>query len=327
MGSSIRAGLIGVGFMGRHHARLLGQLDDFEFVGAFDPMGDRHGAVRDAPVLEDLDALIDLGLDAAVVAVPTAQHAEIALRLVEAGVDLLIEKPLAESVQRSEQIRDAVVGSSLMGVVGHIERFNPALMEMKRRLDAGEIGRVFSILTERVGPFPNRIQDVGVVKDLATHDIDLAMWLGSGRFASFGAETSHMTGRPHEDLVSVVGRLDSDVVVSLIVNWLTPTKRRQVTVLGERGAFVADLLTADLTFHANAAVDSEWEALAHLSGVSEGDTIRYALSKPEPLASELRAFAGVVRSRTLGEMVSLDQGVEIVRIAEGVIAASSGRNR
>ena len=126
----------------------------------------------------------------------------------------LIEKPLASDAASAARIRDAFAGTGLVAAVGHVERFNPALREMKRRLDAGALGRLFAIKTRRVGPYPLRIRDVGVVKDLATHDIDLVMWLG-GRFTAMAAQMAHRLGNPHEDLVEVLGRLDHDVVATI----------------------------------------------------------------------------------------------------------------
>ena len=106
---------------------------------------------------------------------------------------------------------------------------------MRRRLNDRQLGTVFSISTERVGPFPNRVRDIGVVKDLASHDIDLIRWLGGSEFDVVFGQTAHKMDRPHEDLVAGVGRLIDGTVVSMTVNWLTPTKKRNVTVLGERG--------------------------------------------------------------------------------------------
>jgi predicted dehydrogenase len=241
-----------------------------------------------------------------------------ALNMADAGVHTLIEKPLADSVAAAEDIRDAFAGQSFVGAVGHVERFNPALQEMARRMREGELGRVISIATERVGPFPNRIQDVGVVKDLATHDIDIAQWVGGAPFAGISGELAHKMGRPHEDLVVAIGRLENDIVVSINVNWLTPVKRRAVRVLGERGALEADLLTGDLRFFANAEVDSQWDAMAALKGVSEGDMIQYAFVKREPLAVEHEMFRAAITNGSAEGVVSLDEGVSILRVAEQI---------
>ncbi|MDH3189040.1 MAG: Gfo/Idh/MocA family oxidoreductase [Acidimicrobiia bacterium] len=316
----MRFGLVGLGQMGRHHARILSDSDEVDFVGAVDPMGDRHRAVRRGAVFETVDQLLDSGIDAAIVAVPTANHFDVSMRLAKEGIHTLIEKPLAESVGAAEEIRDAYGAQGLVAAVGHVERFNSGLQEMKRRLDAGQLGRVISIATERVGPFPSRISDVGVVKDLATHDIDIVTWIGGSPFAEVTGQLAHKMGRPHEDLVVAVGRLENDVVASLNVNWLTPVKRRGVTVLGEKGAFVADLLTGDLRFHSNAdLVDSAWDQLAILRGVSEGDTIGYAFPKREPLAVEHEAFRQAVSEGHAEGVVTLEEGVAILRVAESII--------
>jgi UDP-N-acetylglucosamine 3-dehydrogenase len=319
----MRIGLFGLGQMGRHHARILGDSDDVDFVGAFDPGGDPHRAMRRGELFDDAEELIEAGIDAAIVAVPTIRHKDLALRLADRGVHTLIEKPLAESVSAARKIRDQFHDEGVLGAVGHVERFNSCLQEMKRRLDKGDLGRVISISTERVGPFPHRIQDVGVVKDLATHDIDIVTWIGGSDFSEASGQLAHKMGRPHEDLVVATGRLENDIVAAINVNWLTPVKRRAVSVLGEKGAFVADLLTGDLTFYANADVDSEWDQLAQLKGVSEGDMIRYAFPKREPLAVEQQAFREAIANGEAEGVVTLDDGVRILEVAETIIGEQS----
>jgi UDP-N-acetylglucosamine 3-dehydrogenase len=316
----MRFGLVGLGQMGRHHARILSESNDIVFVGAVDPMGDRHRAMRRGDVFDTVDELLDTGIDAAVVAVPTANHYDVAIRLAKEGIHTLIEKPLADSVGAAIEIRDAFDSQGLVAAVGHVERFNSGLQEMKRRLDDGQLGRVIAIATERVGPFPSRISDVGVVKDLATHDIDIVTWIAGAPFQSVSGQLAHKMGRPHEDLVVAIGRLSNGVVASLNVNWLSPVKRREVTVLGEKGAFVGDLLTGDLRFHSNAdVVDSEWDQLAILRGVSEGDTISYAFPKREPLMVEHEAFREAIANGHAEGVVTLDEGVEILKVAETII--------
>jgi predicted dehydrogenase len=315
----IRFGVVGLGQMGRHHARVMVQDGETHFTGAVDPEGDRHGVVGIGEIFTDLDQLLSAGIDAAVVAVPTSQHRDVALKLAAAGVHTLVEKPLADTLDAAREIRDGFEGKQTVGAVGHVERFNAALQEMKQRLVNDELGRVISIATERVGPFPHRIQDVGVVKDLATHDIDIATWIGGARFADVSGQLAYKMGRPHEDLVVATGRLENDVVVSMNVNWLTPTKRRTVSVLGEKGSFVADLLNGDLYFFANADVNSAWDRIAQMRGVSEGDMIRYAFPKREPLVAEHEAFRAAIRDGGAEGIVTLDEGVRILEVAEEII--------
>jgi predicted dehydrogenase len=320
--TELRIGIVGLGMMGRNHARVANETEGLTLVGVVDPMGDRFNASQGSAVFDDLQSLLDLGLDMAVVAAPTGDHLEVGLALAEAGVHTMIEKPLADNVESATQLRDAFENVGLIGCVGHIERFNPALQELKRRIKKGQIGEIFQIATRRVGPFPARIRDVGVVKDLASHDLDLTAWVADSPYESVSAQTSHMTGREYEDLVAVTGRLANGIVTNHLVNWLTPLKERLVTVTGTKGAFVADTLTGDLTWFANADVPNEWDAMSVLRGVAEGDMIRYAYPKPEPLKREHEAF----RDAILGirnDVVTMDEGLLVVKTCEDVLESAS----
>lgn len=319
--AALRAGLIGLGMMGRNHARVLRSLDRVDLVGVADPMGDRHGAAGDLDVCASVHALIDLGLDYCVVAVPTAYHEEVGLALAAAGVHALVEKPLSVDVASASKLTAAFEDAGLVGAVGHIERYNPSLQQLRARLENGDLGAVYQIATRRQGPFPARIADVGVVKDLGTHDIDLTAWVAQQAFVQVAARTANKSGRDHEDLVAVVGMLADGTVTNHLVNWLSPMKERVTIVTGERGAFVADTLTADLTFHANGSVQTPWDAIARFRGVSEGDMIRYAFPKPEPLRTEHEAF----RDSVLGlesDIVTMRQGHATVAVAEAVLESA-----
>jgi len=317
----LRAGLIGLGMMGRHHARILGSLPGVRLVAVADAGGDPHGAAPGREVLGSVEELIASGIDYCVVAVPTALHLEVGLTLAEAGVHALVEKPLAHTAAASAELTEAFASRGLVGAVGHIERYNPALQQARSRIEAGELGGVLQVATRRQGPFPARIADVGVVKDLGTHDIDLTAWVTQRHYLRICAETAHRSGREHEDLVSATGLLEGGVVASHLVNWLSPMKERVTVITGERGSFVADTLTADLTFYANGTVASEWEERSHFRGVTEGDVVRFAFSKPEPLRVEHEAF----RDAVLGlpaDIVTFEQGAATVRVAEAVLESA-----
>jgi predicted dehydrogenase len=323
----LRGAIVGLGMMGRHHARLLQSAPRIAFAGAVDPGGDRYGAVRDpADVYGSIDELIERGKpDFAVVAVPTDEHLAVARTLAAAGVHMLIEKPLAGSVAEAQEIIEACSGARVRGAVGHVERFNPALIELRRRTEEGQVGEVFLIGTERCGPFPDRVKDVGVVKDLATHDLDLVGWLGKSPIDVVAAQTVHKTGRAHEDLVLATGRLASGLAFSITVDWLTPLKIRRMRILGDRGMLVADTLTSDLVFHENGRVTSEWDSTQALRGVAEGNSTRYALQRREPLLVELETFCDFVLGDDTTAAVTLEEGLQTVRCAEKVLesAASS----
>jgi UDP-N-acetylglucosamine 3-dehydrogenase len=321
-----RGAVLGLGMIGRHHARLLQATPRAAFAGAVDPTGDRFAAVRDpALVFASIEALLAARRpDFAIVAVPTDEHVAAVEALTAHGIHVLVEKPLASTAAEAQRIMEAVRRAGLVAAVGHVERYNPALLELRRRVQAGQLGQVFLIATERIGPFPDRIRDVGVVKDLGTHDLDLVRWLGGAPVERVAAQTQHRMGREHEDIVLATGALDNGVSFNCIVDWLSPTKVRRTRVLGERGMLVADTLTADLSFYANGEIGDiteEWSATQALRGVSEGDMTRYALSRREPLLVELEAFldrlAGDDRAGTLQE------GLETVAYAEAVLASAT----
>lgn len=317
----LRVGLIGLGVMGRSHARVLGAIDGVDLVGVADPVGDPFGAAGAARVVPDVEALIDLGLDYAVVATPTRYHLETGLQLAAAGIPTLIEKPLATDGPSSLKLAEAFESAGLVNGVGHIERCNPALRALRERLDAGELGDIYQVATRRQGPFPNRISDVGVAKDLATHDIDLTAWVMRSSYRSVSARTAHKSGREHEDLISITAVMDDGSVANHLVNWLSPLKERVTVVTGDRGSFVADTLHGDLTFHENGVVTTEWEQVATFRGVTEGNSVRYAIPKPEPLRIEHENFRAAVLGRG-SDIVTMREGLATVIVADACIASA-----
>ena len=319
--ANLRAGLVGLGAMGRNHARVLGMVDGVELVGIADPAGDVNQVTRGTAVVPTLEELIALGIDYAVVCAPTSFHEEIGLELARNGISALIEKPLAPSVDAARRLVEAFDAAGLVAGVGHIERYNPSLQSLRTRLEAGELGDVYQVVTRRQGPFPHRIADVGVVMDLATHDIDLTAWVTERDYVSIAARTVSRSGRPHEDMVSAVGQLSDGAMVNHLVNWLSPLKERSTVVTGERGCFVADTLTADLTFYANAAINTEWEALRSFRGVAEGDMIRYAIPKREPLLVEHERFRDAVEGKD-SDIVTLRQGLRTVEVATAALQSA-----
>jgi len=318
MTRTLRAGIIGLGRMGRHHVRVLGEMPDVDLVAAADTQHRVPDSWRALDVVDTVEDLLDRGIEMCVVATPTVTHEPIAVQLAEAGVATLIEKPLAHDTKAAQNIAEAFARTATLSCVGHIERFNPALQEMRQRLAGGELGNLYQVVTRRQGPFPDRIVDAGVILDLATHDIDLTAWVTGATYRSVSARSAHRSGRPHEDLVSVVAELSNGLVVTHLVNWLSPFKERVTAVTGDKGSLVADTLTADLTLFKNGSQAMEWDRVAAFRGVVEGDVIRYAIPKPEPLVTELRNFADAVRGHTEGQVVTLEEGLATVRIAEAM---------
>jgi predicted dehydrogenase len=300
--AGLRAGIIGLGTMGRHHLRVLRELPGVQVVGAADPSPVARSSVPLDTVTADVDELLGLGLDLCVVAAPTLAHAPIGLRLAAAGVAALIEKPLAADFASCVALADEFERRGLVGCVGHIERYNAAVRAMRDRL--GELGPLFQIATRRQGPFSGRIRDVGVVMDLATHDIDLTCWVTGASYLRVAAFTSGPKGRGHEDLVTVSGKLSDGTVASHLVNWLSPMKERVVTVTGADGCLTADTLAGELWLRRHGA----------------GEVIRYPVPGREALRGELESFRDAVLGRPAG-IVTMRQGAAAVAVAEAVLAA------
>jgi UDP-N-acetylglucosamine 3-dehydrogenase len=315
----LRAGVLGLGVMGRHHCRVLNALDGVEFIGVYDPGENVPETIEGQRVYRSFTELLDLQPDYCIVASPTVFHLELGLELAHRKIHALIEKPVASDTASSQALVNAFQSAGLIGGVGHIERFNPALQAMRKRIEDGALGEIFQISTRRQGPFPGRIADVGVVKDLATHDIDLTAWVTQQQYVSISARTTHKSGRPHEDMVIAIATLSKGTIASHTVNWLSPQKERITIVIGEKGALVADTLTADLTYFENGNTTTAWDQVSAFRGVSEGDVTRFALTRREPLVVEHETFRDAVLSGNSSGIVSLEEGARVVAIAEQMI--------
>jgi predicted dehydrogenase len=321
----LRTAIIGLGMMGANHARVLSNLDGVELVAVADPQGDAQKVLPQIKVLNSVDEVIKLGVDYCVISAPTAFHEEIATQLIAHKIHFLVEKPIADTYTSAVKIRDAAKSANVIGAVGHIERFNSALQEARKRVLAGELGTIYQVATRRQGPFPSRISDVGVVKDLATHDIDLTSWITGKKYLQVSANAAFRSGREHEDLISVSGLLEDSIVVSHLVNWLSPLKERKIIITGEKGTFVADTLRADLTFYENGKIEISQSELAHFRGVTQGDVHILAFEKPEPLVVEHQNFRDSVLGKP-SNIVSLEEGTTTVKIADAIIESYTNKS-
>lgn len=284
--------------MGRNHVRVLDEFEDVELVGVADlDLASLNRAVgkRALPTFLDYRRLLDeTRPELVTVAVPTAMHFEVTMAALESGASVLVEKPIAATVAEAEQMvtRARQLGRVLS--VGHIERFNPAVAELRRRVRAGELGRIYQIRARRCGPYPTRIRDVGVVVDLASHDIDIARDLMGENPLTAYAVTHSITGSGREDLLAGVLMFPNSCAALLDVNWLTPVKIRELSVLGERSMFEVNYLTQDLLSYEVGGLSGEWDHLKALSGTREATMTKLPIAKVEPLRAQLRAFVDAV---------------------------------
>ena len=279
----LRVGVVGVGVMGSNHARVFAGLPGTELVGVADP--DRKQAEFVARTLgcaavADVGELLDRDVDAITIAAPTHLHRDIALACIARGVHVMVEKPIASSVEEGREIINAARRAGVTLMVGHVERFNPAVEAIK---DAIRDEDILSIAITRVGPFPPRMSNVGVVIDLAVHDIDLIRWFTDSDIIEVQPQLSSAVAE-REDIALLQFRTASGVLAHINTNWLTPFKARNVTV-ATRGKYVmGDLLTRQVTECFGFQPDGSY-SMRHLS-----------VGHAEPLRSELLAFLRAVRS-------------------------------
>jgi predicted dehydrogenase len=264
-------------------------------------------------------------LDAVVVAVPTRFHHQVVLGALDSGIHVLVEKPIATNLEEARELVSRADRAGLVLAVGHVERFNPAVRELQKRLGAGEIGRLFQVQARRQGPFPARIRDVGVVIDLATHDLDVMSHIAGSQVNRVYAETERRIHTEHEDILNALLKFESGMLGVLQVNWLTPTKIRELSVLGEKGLFICNYLTQELTYFRNADVKPGGAGALHPYGVSEGDMRRYPVAQSEPLQLELESFLHAVGGNGPIE-VDGEAGLRALHLALALIeSATSSR--
>jgi predicted dehydrogenase len=297
----LRVGVIGVGVMGSNHARVLAGLPGIELVGVADP--DRQQARFVAGALEttavdNVDALLPLGVDAVTIAAPTHLHHDIALNCIERGVHVLVEKPIASNPKEGRDIVAAARRAGVMLMVGHVERFNPAVETIKEAI-RGE--QILSIAITRVGPFPPRMSNVGVVIDLAVHDIDLIRWFTDSEIVDVQPLTTNAVAE-REDIALLQFRTTSGVLAQINTNWLTPFKARTVHVATRDKYIIGDLLTRTVTECFGFQPDGSY-SMRHLS-----------VGYTEPLRTELISFFTAIR-RGGSPVVSGEEGVASLEIA------------
>jgi predicted dehydrogenase len=255
--------------------------------------------------------------------VPTIYHHQIALDIIERGIPLLVEKPIAFTIEEGQSIIDAAEQNDVKLMIGHIERFNPAIITLKDLISQGELGRIFQMDAHRQGPFPARIADVGVVVDLAVHDLDVMRFVSQNEIIRVYAETDQHIHSKYEDLMTGLVRFSGGIIGTLIINWLTPTKIREFIVTGERGLYRCDYLTQDLYFFENpVSTGTEWENLRVLRGVREGKMTRHVIAKKEPLHAEQEAFLDAVKNGT-PVPISGEDGLKALELAKTIVKSGT----
>lgn len=326
----LKLAVVGAGSMGTNHLRVVKDFDESQvrLVGVAEPheptLARAVNRFHIAGFSDYRQMIAETRPDLVAVVVPTQMHYEVASFALDEGVNVLIEKPITSTPEEAMALIDLAAVRNVRVAVGHIERFNPAVIDLKRRLDAGNLGKIFYLHARRLGPFPPRIRDVGVILDLATHDLDVMRYLTGAEIEHVFAESQQRVHQHHEDLLLGLIRFSNDAIGMLDVNWLTPTKVRELSVTGERGMYLINYLTQDLYFYENDYTTTNWDTLRSLTGVSEGTMTRLKVQKAEPLRLEYENIISALQ-KDEETIVTGEDGLAVLRIAHQLIRATRVR--
>lgn len=323
---TIAFAVVGVGRMGANHVGALADLDGAELVTLCDQ--DEATAKRIAQksglatYYTDLDRMIaQEQLDAVIVATTTQQHAEVAMRCMNAGLHVLLEKPMSTSPTQCRELIRTALKNRVRLMIGHVERFNPAIRQVKTFLDDRMIGGLYYIETERSGPFPKRLygHHDGVVIDLAVHDLDLVHHL-VGPLTQVYAHLIQ-TGSSNQDVYSrVMYRTDQDVLGSSEFSWISPRRQRTVSVYGDNGMLFADLQQQEVWYFENGEAGDNFTDNYYQNvlwgRVSEGMVTKFPIKREDPLRNEISHFCRLIQNPSIDHDPSY--GLEAIRY---VIAA------
>jgi UDP-N-acetylglucosamine 3-dehydrogenase len=289
----IRVAVIGVGTMGQHHARIYSDMKNVTLVGVADIQADRAQSVAGrfgSKAFKDSRTLFEQRPDAVSIAVPTSGHLAVAIDAIQAGCSVLLEKPIAATREEADQIIAAAEAAQVTLMVGHVERFNPAVLALRRSVKGSHL---ISLSMTRVGPIPPRVSDVGIIVDLGVHDIDLAHYLTGAEFSEVVAfRAVPQSGR--EDTALMMFRMANGVLVQIMTNWLTPYKTRRIQAAARELLVDADLITQQVRVYSDYQTDGAY-------AVRE-----VAVRMAEPLRVELEAFVDAVARRVPPPVTGLD---------------------
>lgn len=274
----LKVGVVGIGAMCQHHARIYSHLG-CELVGVADTNAERAKELAEKYHVKyyyDYKELLT-SVDAVSIAVPTSLHRKVAMDFLKNGVHCLVEKPIAVSLKQADDMIKEAEAQNVNLAIGHIERFNPAVVKLKQIIDAGTIGKLLIISTRRVGPSASRIRDVGIVIDSATHDIGVIKYLVNKEPSMVFSRVGSLKHAKEDHAVIVLDF--KDIVACIEVNWFTPQKIRTLVATGSEGIAYLDYIEQTLNI------------------LNSHGTVGIDITKAEPLKLELEDFLNSIADK------------------------------
>lgn len=324
---SVNIAVLGLGYMGQSHVRVLSSLADTNLVAVCDIDEQKTRKIAKQYKLRSYHNFEKLlsgeKLDAVSVCLPTALHLKASAFALRKKIAVFVEKPITGTVSEAKKLIAIAKAENKPMMVGHIERFNPVVNEIKQRIKSGELGEVYQIHTQRVSPPTDLGVDVAVSVDLATHDIDIMLYLSGQKPERIYAESLSKLLKNNDSIIAIV-RFENGIVGLVEASWLYPIKKRTLSVLGEKGLYVADYITQELFFYKRN--ESLFKSPTYLNYAAvKADVVKIAFRWREPLQVELESFIDALRfGRKMP--VSAASGLAALEIAH-IFEKSSVQNR
>ncbi len=328
----LHVAVLGTGVMGSQHVRVLSQLPDVKVIAVCDTDKDLAKKVANQfsipkQYTDFRQLLRNERPDAVTIALPTQFHKAAVLASIAEGCHVLVEKPIAPSVSEAHEMMRAAKKKGIILTVGHIERFNPVVQELKKRLDAHELGDVYLINTVRIGPFPKRLfgQVEGVLIDLACHDVDIIEHL-TGAIKEVTAQL--IVSGKQEIYAKALFKMNKAIQGSSEFSWVSPRRIRKIEVYGTAGMFSGDYQNQTLTFYENGDVKpidplkNYYEQILLKGYVKEGKILACPIKEEEPLKLELAHFVDCIKNNKQ-PAVSPEQATQALHVALQILKAGT----
>ncbi len=304
----LKTAVVGTGFWGRNHARVYKELNETELLAVCDIDSERVRAIAKqlnvTPYTSVEKMLKKEDVEAVSVCTWSTSLAKEASKVVEHGRHVLVEKPMATNTRQAERLLATAEKNGVYLTVGFLMRFIPGLQHMKKAVESRSIGELVCATAKRVSQWPERIGDVGVVKDTAIHDIDVMLYLFSRDPVAVYAKTGSMRHQKFEDYAQIMLTFEEGKSAFVESNWLTPYKTRVLTATGSEAIMKLDYITQELTVE-----DAK-------------ETVQPRYQTQEPLKLELQHFANCILKKEKPLITGLD-GLKALRIAASALKSSS----
>jgi UDP-N-acetylglucosamine 3-dehydrogenase len=300
--------IVGVGGWGKNHARVLHDFGSLVAICEIDPqrgkeLADKYGAALYSSIDDMLNN--EKKLDACLVCTPTKTHSGIAKRIMEKGINVFVEKPLSFSSKECEEMMDVAERNKVILTSGYIERFNPAVQEVKRLIDSNKYGDLLMMEFHRENRMPLHVKDVGIIYDTSVHDIDTAMFLFNCRpqvvFALSGKKF-----HTYEDFATIMLGFRDHKVAIIASNWITPKKVRKFSAVCTDGTIAGDFITQEITID-----------------YKEATIIPRRQQFQEPLTLELQSLLDAIDGKINKPVISAIEATNVTRVAEAALLSSN----